>query len=102
MAEKPIPSLFDPDSSAYDDASAQRGGLVRNKTPGENFGHLGSVTDAPPIDKEILGLPDESYLVLKGRAHESWDKAEQAETARGFKIVRRGNRDYSVPNDWKE
>ena len=64
---------------------------------GENKGHWGSVTMASDADKKKFGLPDDSYIVLKGRNHETWNKAVDAEAARGSEIVKFGSRYFSVP-----
>lgn len=89
-------SKFDPESAGYDYATAKAGGLGPTGT-GENKGHWGSVTKASEADRKKFGLPEDSYVMLKGRKHETWDKAEEAEIARGSKIVKHGDRYYSVP-----
>jgi hypothetical protein len=87
---------FDPESSDYDYATAKAAGLGPDGT-GENAGHWGSVTMASDEDKKMHGLPDDSYIVLKGRKHETWDLADKGEQERGSEIVKRGDRYYSVP-----
>ena len=90
---------FDPEGSDYDYDTAKQGGLGPTGT-GENQGHWGSVTRASKQDRQRFGLPADSYLVLKGRSHETWDKAQEAELARGAAIIKLGERYYSVPEKW--
>jgi len=80
---------FDPMGSGYDEGRAAADGLTRDKN-----GHMGSVTDATPAEAEALansvgGLPPgtEVSLYLKGRNHETFDKALAAETARGAHVL---------------
>jgi hypothetical protein len=92
-----MPKLkFDPEGEGYDYDTAKAGGLGPDGTD-ENEGHWGSVTRASEDDRKKFGLPEESYVILKGRKHETWDKAEESEGARGSKIVKHGERYYSVP-----
>lgn len=93
-------SSFDPEGKDYDDETASATGMQPDLRPGENYGHMGSVAEVSEEDRAKYGLPDEAYIMLKGRNHESWDKAVDGEAERGFKIVQLGNRYYSVPNDW--
>lgn len=89
---------FDAESSGYDDARARAAGMTRaGSEAGENAGHMGSVAETTPDERKRFGLPDESYILLKGRKHESWDKAVAGEEERGFQIVKRGDRYFSVP-----
>lgn len=90
------PKTFDPEGSDYDYETAKIGGLGPDGT-GDNKGHWGSVTMASDAEKKLHGLPSDSYVILKGRKHETWDKAEEAEKARGSEIIKRGERYYSVP-----
>ncbi len=87
---------FDPEGKDYDYKTAMAAGLGPDGT-GENKGHWGSVTMASEADKKKFGLPDESYVVLKGRSHQTWDKAVKGEADRGFEIKKYGNRYYSIP-----
>jgi hypothetical protein len=48
-------------------------------------------------DKKKYNLPDDSYMVLKGSSHETWQKAVAAEKERGSEIKKFGNRYFSVP-----
>ena len=83
---------FNPESSDYDYKTAKASGMKPDDT-----GHWGSVVDANKEDKKKYNLPDESYIILKGKKHKTWDLMEKAEKERGFKIVKHGNRYYSVP-----
>ena len=90
---------FDPEGSDYDYDTAKRGGLGPTGTS-ENEGHWGSVTRASKQDRQRYKLPADSYVVLKGRSHETWDKAEEGEKARGATIIKMGDRYFSVPEKW--
>lgn len=89
---------FDPEGNNYDYKTAKANGLGPDGT-GENKGHWGSVTQASDAEKKKYKLPNESYVILKGRKHETWDKAVKGETDRGFIVKKYGNRYYSVPAD---
>jgi len=93
-----VKAKFDPESEDYDYDTAVAAGLGPDGKD-ENAGHWGSVTRASAEDRKKYGLPDESYVVLKGRKHETWDKAEEAERERGAEIVKKGDRYYSVPKE---
>jgi len=88
---------FDPASSGYDYDTARRWGMGPTGT-GDNDGHWGSVAPASPEAIEQYGLPDGSYMLLKGSQHKTFNKAVAAEQARGSVIVKHGDRYYSVPN----
>ena len=92
--------MFDPEGKGYDYKTAKSGGLGPDGT-GENKGHWGSVTMASEADKKKFGLPDESYILLKGKSHETWEKAVKGEQDRGFEIKKYGNRYYSIPANEK-
>ena len=89
-------SDFDPESKGYDYATARKAGMGPDGT-GENTGHWGSVAPASMKEKEEFNLPKESYKILKGRSHETWQKAVDAEQERGFEIKKYGNRYFSIP-----
>ena len=65
----------------------------------ENIDHWGSVVPASDEDKLKYNLPKESYLLVKGKQHKTWDKAVQGEEERGFKIEKHGDRYFSVPQE---
>ena len=90
---------FDPEGQDYDYETAMSFGMGPDGT-GENEGHWGSVAPASEEVKKKYRLPEESYVILKGRSHETWDKAVAAEEERGFTIKKFGNRYYSVPNEF--
>jgi hypothetical protein len=94
-------AVFDPEGEDYDYETAKSAGLGATGE-GENEGHWGSVTMASEEDKKLHGLPDDSYMLLKGRKHETWHKAEDAEKARGSEIVKRGSRYYSIPKGYAD
>ena len=85
---------FDPSGEGYDDARAKEAGMERDET-----GHMGSVAPTTDKEKKEFNLPDESYIMLKGEKHETWDKAVQGEQERGFEVVKIGDRYYSVPKE---
>ena len=87
---------FDPEGSDYDYETAKSAGMGPEAS-GENQGHWGSVTQTRPEDRQKYGLPEDSYMLLKGRQHETWNLAEEAEKERGAEIIKRGNRYFSVP-----
>lgn len=91
---------FKPESDEYDYQTARAAGMGPTGT-GENAGHWGSVARASDYARKQYGLPDESYVLLKGRNHETWDKAVKGEEERGFKVIKRGDRYYSVPGDFE-
>jgi hypothetical protein len=45
----------------------------------------------------LRDLPRDAYVMLKGKAHETFDKAKAAEKERGSKVVKIGDRYYSIP-----
>jgi hypothetical protein len=83
---------FDPEGTEYDYETARA-----YKMMPDNKGHLGSV--APTSDDERIKneLPEDSYVVLKGKKHSTIDKTIDAENKRGAKVEKRGARYYSVP-----
>ena len=95
------PRGFNPESSDYDYATATAAGLGPDGT-GANKGHWGSVAPASKADRERYSLPDNSYVILKGRKHETWDKAVQAEIDRGSEVLKIGPRYFSVPKGFQQ
>jgi hypothetical protein len=87
---------FDPEGKDYDYATARAAGMGPDGT-GEDAGHWGSVAPASMKEKKEFDLPKESYKILKGRNHETWQKAIDAEQERGFEIKKYGNRYFSIP-----
>ncbi len=85
-------SVFNPQGSDYDYQTARAYGM------GQGDGNWGSVAPASEDDRKLHGLPEDSYLMLKGAQHPTWGKAVEAEAARGSKIVKHGERYYSVPS----
>jgi hypothetical protein len=92
-------TIFDPESDGYDLARALASGMLpAGPEAGLNAGHMGSVAEVSDEERKAFGLPDEAYLLLKGRKHKTWDLAVEGERARGFKVIKRGNRYFSVPD----
>lgn len=83
---------FDPEGSGFDLDTAREFGMERNLK-----GHFGSVVPTTLEEQQKHDLPKDSFLVLKGASHPTFDKAVQAEKARGFIVVKRGNRYFSIP-----
>ncbi len=87
---------FSADGAGYDYARARQAGMSADGT-GENAGHWGSVAPTTPEEQRRYGLPKDSYVILKGKAHKTFDKAVAAEQQRGFEVVKKGDRYFSVP-----
>ena len=89
-------NAFDPEGLGYDYKAAKNAGMERDST-----GHMGSVAPVSKEDREKFSLPDNSYIILKGKKHETFDKAVKAEEDRGSKVIKLGSRYYSVPKGFK-
>ncbi len=87
---------FNAEGKDYDIQRATSAGMGPDGE-GENAGHWGSVAPASDREKSRFGLPDESYVILKGRSHETFPLAVQGEEERGFRVIKRGGRYFSVP-----
>ena len=83
---------FNPQGADYDYQTARAHGMGQ-----EDGGNWGSVAPASESERKLHGLPDDSYLILKGAQHPTWGKAVEAEESRGSRIVKHGDRYYSVP-----
>jgi hypothetical protein len=89
---------FNPEGEGYDYATAQSFGMgPTGDGTAENKGHWGSVAPASDSAKKKYNLPDESYVILKGKSHKTFSKAKAGEEARGFAVRKYGDRYYSVP-----
>ena len=93
---------FNPEGSDYDMERALESGMTASEEPGENFGHFGSVVRTTDKERKENNLPEDSYLILKGRKHPTFNLAEEAENSRGFKVIKKGSRYYSVPDPDRE
>ena len=89
-------SVFNPEGADYDYQTAMAYGMGPTGT-GEDLGHWGSVAPTSDDERMLRDLPRDAYVMLKGKAHETFDKAEAAEKERGSKIVKIGDRYYSIP-----
>lgn len=96
MADGGSVEEFDPEGSDYDYQTALAHGMGPTGT-GENQGHWGSVAPTSDDERQLHDLPEGSYKVLKGRSHETFYKAEDAERERGSAIEKHGDRYYSIP-----
>lgn len=99
IAEDKLPEVFDPEGSDYDMQSAVAAGMKPEIDPTDGKPHWGSVIKTSKEDQEKYNLPEESYMLLKGKSHETWDKAVKGEEDRGFKIEKHGDRYFSVPQE---
>lgn len=88
---------FNPEGSGYDMESAKSVGMEPTIDPEDGLPHYGSVIETTKEQQEKFGLPEESYMLLKGKQHETWDKAVQGEAERGFRIKKFGDRYFSIP-----
>jgi len=88
--------VFNPEGADYDYQTAMAYGMGPTGT-GEDLGHWGSVAPTSDDERMLRDLPRDAYVMLKGKTHETFDKAEQAEKERGSKIVKIGDRYYSIP-----
>ena len=96
------PIKFDPEGSDYDMESAVAAGMKPEIDPEDGKPHWGSVIGTTKEEQEKYGLPEESYMLLKGKSHETWDKAVQGEAERGFRVKKFGDRYYSIPAEINE
>jgi len=96
------PIKFDPEGSDYDMKSAVAAGMKPEIDPEDGKPHWGSVIGTTKEEQEKYGLPEESYMLLKGKSHETWDKAVQGEAERGFRVKKFGDRYYSIPAEINE
>lgn len=72
-------STFDAEGEGYDMDTALAAGLTQDTT-----GHW------PSRDPR-------TGMILKGRTHETFPLTEEGEEAAGYRIIKRGDRYYSVP-----
>lgn len=89
-------SVFNPEGTGYDYQTALAYGMGPTGI-GEDSGHWGSVAPTSDDERMLKDLPRDSYVMLKGKAHETYNKAEASEKERGSKIVKIGDRYYSIP-----
>tara|TARA_A100001011_G_scaffold238328_1_gene246282 strand:+ start:6331 stop:6585 length:255 start_codon:yes stop_codon:yes gene_type:complete len=70
--------MFDPEGEGYDYETAFKLGYTRDQV-----GHL------PTRDYE-------TGMILKGRKHPTFEKGIQADVDLGYKLIKKGNRYYTV------
>jgi hypothetical protein len=46
-------------------------------------------------------LPENSYMMLKGAAHPTFQMGVQGEQDRGYQVMKFGDRYFSLPPDYK-
>jgi hypothetical protein len=90
---------FDPEGDDYDYKTAFAVDMDP-VTEGPNEGHLWTTALLTPEQAAELKLPEGSRLILKGRKHETWDLGVAGEEENGFKVIKFGERYYSVPKEW--
>ena len=84
--------MFDSEGGGYDYDSAKKAGMSRDST-----GHYGSVIETTKEQRQKYDLPEESYMILKGKKHKTFHKTVAGEEKRGFEVKKLGDRYYSVP-----
>ena len=97
-SDKYTTTPFDPAGKGFDINSALDAGMTRQSKPGPNQFHFGSVAPTTLTQQKQFGMPRNSYMILKGRGHSSYKQAVRGENERGFQVIQRGNRSFSVPN----
>lgn len=90
---------FLPEGFDYDYKRAEQAGIKPEIDPTDGLPHWGSVAPTTKGEQEKYNLPKDSYILLKGKQHETWDKAVAAEEERGFEIQKHGDRYFSVPKE---
>jgi hypothetical protein len=88
---------FDPLSADYDYTTAINAGMQPQQEGGENQGHWGSVAPTPLQYRMDYKLPEDSYMMLKGAGHPTFQKGVEAEEGRGYQVMKFGDRYFSVP-----
>jgi hypothetical protein len=91
---------FDALGADYDYTSAIGAGMGPQKEGGENKGHWGSVVPTPIQYRMDYKLPEDSYMMLKGASHPTFQKGVQGELERGYQVIKIGDRYFSVPADF--
>jgi hypothetical protein len=93
---------FDPSGSDYDYTTAIGAGMQPQQQDGENKGHWGSVAPTPMQYRMDYKLPEDSYMMLKGAAHPTFHMGVKGEEDRGYKVMKFGDRYFSVPADFNK
>ena len=88
---------FDPNSANYDYDTAHAAGMQPQQEGGENQGHYGSVAPTPMQYRMDYNLPENSYMMLKGAAHPTFQMGVQGEQDRGYQVMKFGDRYFSLP-----
>jgi hypothetical protein len=88
---------FDPLSADYDYTTAINASMQPQSEGGENQGHWGSVAPTPLQYRMDYQLPEDSYMMLKGAGHPTFQKGVEAEEGRGYQVMKFGDRYFSVP-----
>ena len=88
---------FDPSGADYDYTTAIGAGMQPQQQSGENKGHWGSVAPTPLQYRFDYKLPEDSYMMLKGSAHPTFQQGVEGEEGRGYQVIKFGDRYFSVP-----
>jgi hypothetical protein len=92
---------FDPLSADYDYTTAIGAGMQPQQQGGENKGHWGSVAPTPLQYRMDYNLPEDSYMMLKGAGHPTFQQGVEGEESRGYQVMKFGDRYFSVPAGFK-
>ena len=88
---------FDPSGADYDYTTAIGAGMQPQQQGGENKGHWGSVAPTPLQYRFDYQLPEDSYMILKGAGHPTFQQGVEGEQNRGYQVMKFGDRYFSVP-----
>jgi hypothetical protein len=88
---------FDPSGADYDYTTAIGAGMQPQQQGGENKGHWGSVAPTPLQYRFDYQLPENSYMMLKGAGHPTFQQGVEGEESRGYQVMKFGDRYFSVP-----
>jgi hypothetical protein len=88
---------FDPSGADYDYTTAIGAGMQPQQEGGQNKGHWGSVAPTPLQYRFDYKLPEDSYMMLKGSAHPTFQQGVEGEEGRGYQVMKFGDRYFSVP-----
>lgn len=92
--------MFNPVGTEYDYQGAMASNMQPQAEEGENKGHYGSVAPTPLEYRLRYNLPENSYIMLKGAEHPTFQKGVQGEEERGYKVMKFGDRYFSVPPEF--
>ncbi len=92
-----VGEAFNPEGEGFDIRSAVKAGMQRFK----HNKHFGSVRQITVKEQVALGLPEDSFLLLKGIKHKSTKEAIEHEKEHfGRKLIKKAGRYWFVPEDY--